>query len=342
MKPIERILTAARVMPGLPDCVPTIPLILNAAARVYGVKMSEYQKNGEIRAKAQIAGQKLYGHDGVTSGTDLCHEAEAMGSKIRFPEDTLCSVEEHVLKTYEDIDKLEVPDPKKAARMPEMLKCLGILRKEVGDEVVVIGVGVGPFTILGQLRGLETLLTDIKKNPDWVKKATDITTEVGITYGKAQLEAGAHVIVTLEPMSDALILSTEQFDEFVLPGLKKYSEAFKEAGGIWLPYMAGDTTPVLERFVDIGAPTLGVDWFVDLADAKKRIGDKLLLFGNIRPLLILYGTPEEVAKEAEECIEKAGKGGGFCLSSGCEVPPESPPANIKAIVEVAKKSTYPL
>ncbi len=340
MKPIERVLTAAEQKE--PDRVPTIPLIVNAAARVTGIMLSEYAKNGTKRAEAQLAAQEKYGHDGVTSGVDLCHEVEAMGCKIRFPEDNIPSVEEHVIKKHDDLSKLSIPDPETDARMPEMLGCLKKLRKEVGDRMPVIGVGVGPFTIASQLRGLERLLMDMRKRPDWVKKLTDFTTEVGIRYGTAQLKAGAHVLVTLEPSADALILSTKHFDEFVQPNLKKYSKAFAEAGGIWLPYMAGDTTPVLERFVEAGAPALGVDWFVDLVDAKRRVGDKLLLFGNIRPLLILYGTPEEVAKEAEECIRKAGKGGGFCLSSGCEVPPESPPENIKTIVDTAKKFTYPL
>ena len=349
MTSMERILTAATH--NEPDVVPSIPLIVNAAARVTNIPLKVYAKDGKKRAEAQIATRTKYGTDGVASGVDLCHEAEAMGSKIRFPKDNIPSVEKHFIQEKKDIEKLKIPNPEKDARMPAMLECLNILSKHYGvnklfpgyeGDCPIIGVFVGPFSMAGQLRGLERLLSDMKRDPEWVKELLEITTEAGLVYGRAQCQAGACVMVTLEPMAEAQILSTAQWDEFVQPYLEKYSKMVGEEGAVWLPYMAGDSTPILERFVQAGAPALGVDWFVDLVEAKRRVGDDLLIFGNVKPLTLLYGTVEEVVEETKECIRKAGKGGGFVTSSGCEIPPDSPPENIKALIDTSHKTAYPL
>ena len=67
-------------------------------------------------------------------------------------------IERYALSTDSDWSALAIPDPQQAGRMPEMLKAIGILRREVGDEVLVVGCALGPFTLTSQLLGLETTL----------------------------------------------------------------------------------------------------------------------------------------------------------------------------------------
>jgi uroporphyrinogen decarboxylase len=83
---------------------------------------------------------------------------------------------------------------------------------------------------------------------------------------------------------------------------------------------------------------LELDHLVELTEAKTRVGNDVILMGNLNPTeLLLTGTPESVEAEARECIRAVGQDGRFILSSGCEVPPLTPLANIRAMVTAAKK-----
>jgi uroporphyrinogen decarboxylase len=82
---------------------------------------------------------------------------------------------------------------------------------------------------------------------------------------------------------------------------------------------------------------------VDLGLAKALVGERVCLMGNLEPSgLLLQGTAETVREKSMQAIEQAGRGGGFILGSGCEVPPRTPIRNIQAIVETARRHTYPL
>jgi len=96
--------------------------------------------------------------------------------------------------------------------------------------------------------------------------------------------------------------------------------------------------------VDAGARIIELDYQVDLAFAKNKVGKKVCIEGNIDPVsVLLNGKPNDVKREARECIKKAAKGGGFMLSSGCEVPLNVPFENVKAMVSAAKKyGQYPI
>ena len=73
---------------------------------------------------------------------------------------------------------------------------------------------------------------------------------------------------------------------------------------------------------------------VSVADAKRRIGDRVALMGGLSTLTLSNGTPEEVRAEA---IQKCREGGphGYILAAGCMVPPETPLENLQAMVDVA-------
>lgn len=86
------------------------------------------------------------------------------------------------------------------------------------------------------------------------------------------------------------------------------------------------------------ADIVAVDHKADLREAKKIMGDRVCLIGNLDPsAVLLLGTPEDVEREARLCIEKAAAGGGYILGSGCEVAVDSPVENIKTMIRVARE-----
>ena len=116
MTPKERI---GAFLSGKPiDHVPCVPLILNHCARVIGVTVKEYATDGAVMGRAHVAAYRRYGQDLITIFADTAITAEAMGTKLHFPDDDVPRLQEPVVNCLEDAEKLEVPDARTAGRLP--------------------------------------------------------------------------------------------------------------------------------------------------------------------------------------------------------------------------------
>ena len=115
-------------------------------------------------------------------------------------------------------------------------------------------------------------------------------------------------------------------------------DAVTQAGAFPSLHICGKTTPILELMAGTGTKMLELDHLVDLAEAKQRVGNQVILMGNLNPTeLLLTGSPADVEAAAKLCIETMGRDGRYILSSGCEVPPQAPLENIRAMVTAAEK-----
>jgi len=112
--------------------------------------------------------------------------------------------------------------------------------------------------------------------------------------------------------------------------------AFKQAGAVanWL-HIAGPTDPILPFYPQAGADIANFDFCVDPLDAQ-RVLPQTCLDGNIKPLSFVEATPEVIADESSRLLDLFADRGGFILSSGCEIPPESKPENVAAMVLAAR------
>ncbi len=104
--------------------------------------------------------------------------------------------------------------------MPELLKAAGMLRREVGDEVLVVGCVLGPMTLVTQLLGIETALYLAIDEPEPFARLLDFAAKVAIFFGVAQIEAGAHLPIVFDPSSSLDVIPAPFYREFVLPRLQ--------------------------------------------------------------------------------------------------------------------------
>ena len=178
------------------DRLPCVPIVGNTAARVIGVKVSEFRGNGALIAKAHIATYKLFHYDNIRVFTDLYTQAEAMGSEVIYPEDETAYLGRPVIKldrkfsNLEEIDKLRPADPYKDGNLPEHLKAMKIVVDAVGKEVPVGGAVTVPFTNSSFLVGAETLVRLALKRPEAVYKFCKISLESNLRYVDAVIDAG--------------------------------------------------------------------------------------------------------------------------------------------------------
>jgi uroporphyrinogen decarboxylase len=336
--PFQRVMT---LLDGkLPDRVPVIPQVTYTTAQITGVGLTEALHNPVKTAEALLAGQRELGYDGIYVGWESSFNllAEAMGCTMRFPENSVPQVVEHVVKSPNDVDKIEVPDPHEAGRLPLHMQMVKLVKDEVNEKIPLFAYTPGPFTLAGQLAGVNSLMMATIRNVSFVNKLLRVALQASIRYALANIEAGVDVIVTADPTASGSLISPKTFATFAAPQLKSIVEAVERAGAIASLHICGKTTSMLELMVGTGTAILELDHLVNLVQAKKQIGANVTLMGNLNPTdLLLTGTPSAVEAAAKSCIEAVGQEGGFILRSGCEVPPLAPLENIRAMVTAAKK-----
>lgn len=338
MNSIERVVSA--IKHEKPDRVPVIGVIITRSLREMGYKPTEVLYKPEKMAEAKIAAHEKYGDDGIVAGTDLFLQAEALGAETEIKEHVPIVVQWPLKEDKSGLDKMK-PFNLDDGRIGSVLEEIRLLKKKYGDTVVIGPVVGGPVTTAAMLRGVEPLLMDMVLDPDWVHRLLRFLTDADVPLYKAIAEAGAHAIVQLEPISSNTILSPEQYAEFAMPYQRDLFAVCNEMGMVGVNHICADTSMIWEKMVDVGAPAIQIDYPIDMADCKARVGDKTTIMGNVDPIdFLLYGSPKEVYDKSVEVIKQAGNGSGFVLTPGCDLNPNTPEENILAHIQAAKDTYY--
>ncbi len=295
-----------------------------------GTSWPEAHSSAQKMAKLALAANRLGGIESVRVPFDLCVEAEALGSAIHGGKsDSQPSIKDPVLSDPEKLYSLEVPDPSKAGRMPVVLEAIKLVKEEDPGLPIIAGI-TGPFTLAGQIRGVEALLMDMFDNPNFFKDLLSFTTVLLISYGRALEEAGADSIVVIDPSAGSELLGCDFYQEAAYPPCSKLVHSLDKPA---ILHICGDSTPLLGMMADTGVAGVSLDHLVDIQKAKELVGDRVAIIGNINPPDTLFlGSPEDVRAEALECIAE----GVDILAPGCGIPPGTKLENIRAMAVAAK------
>jgi uroporphyrinogen decarboxylase len=334
MKSIDRI--KSTICFKRTDRVPVFSHIFGFAARLKKVSLKNYLNSGELLALCQLEAWKRFGNDAVTAFADNSLEAEALGSKISYKDDAYPQIDEYCLKNIHDWKYLSIPDPEEDRRMPVILEACRILKDEVGEEAAVVGTVQGPMTLAGQLLGMEKLIYAVVDHPAEFCHLLNFTTRAMIIFGKALINAGAHVIHVFDPSSSCSVINRAVFSEYVLPHLKQAFKEYKDSGDpiCWLN-ITGQTEPILDLFPETEADLFNIDYLVPISTAMEKLPHHCIN-GNIKPFNFISGEEEVIRREARDLLEETQSRGGFILSPGCEIPLESKVSNIEAMLQAVK------
>jgi uroporphyrinogen decarboxylase len=195
-----------------------------------------------------------------------------------------------------------------------------------------------PFSTAAALRGTAMLARDLIRNPQLARLLIDKGAQLVEEFAGAVAEAGG-IPALVDPVATGSILSRKAFEEFALPSNRRCLARIRSLGMPPILHICGRTSHVIDLMAESGAAVLSVDQ-IDLVEAKAKAGDKVCIMGNVRPAeTLLGGTPADVRAEAERCLADCGDSPrGFILASGCEVPIETPPENIHALIDVARSA----
>jgi len=273
--------------------------------------------------------------DAVYVDSDPIIEIEAMGARIRYPEDESPSVLEPRVKDRNDIRSLKLPDPERDGRLPVWLDAIQILRERVGGEFAVFANINGPFQAAAQLLGMLGAAKSMRRSPDLLIELLELTTETIVNFMKAEIKAGADAIILGDPMSSTNVISPQEFTSFSLPYIQKVVSSAGEIPIIL--HICGNTTRIIDRMVETGARYLELDWSVDMAPIRTKYENTIGLIGNVNPTLLLTGTPDLVEESCRRAIATAGLTGAYILGTGCELPKDTPYQNLDKMIASAEK-----
>ncbi len=314
------------------------------ATRTKAGSFMDLCKNKELACEVTLQPLERYPLDAAILFSDILTIPDAMGLQLRFAEGE-GPIFDKPIKTQADVDRLFIPDM--ASELSYVTDAVSTIRTALNGSIPLIGFSGSPWTLatymveggsskqFGKVKGM------MFEQPKMMHQILDILADSVIAYLNAQIEAGAQVVQIFDTWGG--ILTPRDYKAFslnymekIVSGLIKEQEGrkvpcilFTKGGGQWLNAMA-----------DTGANCLGIDWTMDMADARAQVGDRVSLQGNMDPT-ILYASPERVREEVKTVLESFGKGNGhiFNLGHGIHpgIDPETVDAFINAVVDFSPK-----
>jgi len=276
-------------------------------------------KNKELACEVTLQPLRRFDLDGAILFSDILTIPDAMGLGLYFAEGEGPRFE-RPLRSAADIKALGVPDPADSLRY--VTDAVSLIRKELDGSVPLIGFSGSPWTLStymvegGSSKEYRHIKGMMYQNPAALHQLLQKLAESVTSYLNAQIEAGAQAVMIFDTWGGVLTPATYrdfslQYMEQIVAGLKREHEGqiipvtlFTKGGGQWLEVMA-----------DTGCSALGLDWTIDIDEARRRVGDRVALQGNLDPC-VLYADPDTIRVKAQDIITRFGNHSGHIFNLG--------------------------
>ncbi len=212
--------------------------------------------------------------------------------------------------------------------------------KNLGYPIQVNAFAQSPFDVVSDyVRGMRGTMLDMYRNPEELKHLIRLIEpyQAQAAISMAKTYGNPRVFIPLHRGAGGF-MNNDQFAEFYWPSLKKLLLDLVDAGLQPMPFFEGDYTPRLEFLKELPKGKI-IAWMdkADIFKAKKEIGDRICLKGNIPASLFIAGTPTQMEEYCKKLIDEVGEGGGFMIDGALGIPDEAKPENVRTMTEVTKK-----
>jgi uroporphyrinogen decarboxylase len=267
--------------------------------------------------------------------SDILTIPDAMGLGLYFVDGEGPRLE-RPLRDEASIAKLAVPDPAEDLRY--VGDAVAEIRRALAGRVPLIGFAGSPYTLAcymvegGASEDWRTVKGMLYQRPDLLHRLLEINARAVSALLNAQIEAGAQVAMIFDTWGGSLPAAA--YREFSLAYIERVlSQLNRSAGDARVPVIVFTKggAPWLEQIAATGCDCVGLDWGPDLGEARRRIGARVALQGNLDPMVLLT-SPEAVRRETEKVLESYGNGAGHVFNLGHGVPQLAQPENVAALV----------
>ena len=304
-----------------------IPIMTHPGIELCGCTVRDAVTDGQVHARAILALNDRYPADACTVIMDLTVEAEAFGAHIVFPENEVPSVTDALVHDRAEVEALQIPSLD-AGRVPQYLKANSIVAEATGSKPLFAGC-IGPFSLAGRLFGMTELMMAIYTEPETVQLLLEKCTQFIGEYCRALKQAGAQGVVIAEPAAG--LVSNEDCSLYSSLYVRRIVELVKDDGFLVVLHNCGNTGHCTEAMVETGSAGYHFGNQADMVAALEACPADSLVMGNIDPVgLFKQASEEQMYRATKELLDATAQYPNFILSSGCDVPPETPHANIEA------------
>jgi uroporphyrinogen decarboxylase len=293
-------------------------------------------KNPDLATEVTLQPLARFKLDAAILFSDILTVPDAMGLGLYFAEGEGPKFE-RPLRDELAIGRLAVPHPGES--LGYVLDAVKQIRRALDNSVPLIGFSGSPYTLACYMiegsgsDDFRIIKSMLYTRPDLLHHVLDINARAVIAYLNAQIEAGAQAVMVFDTWGGAL--SDAAYREFSLEYLRRVigglhrqwhgepvpSIVFTKGGGLWL-----------EDIAATGCNAVGLDWTVNISTARRRIGDKVALQGNLDPA-VLFSTPATIAAQVGAILRQYGPGPGHVFNLGHGISQFTPPENVGALVD---------
>jgi len=290
----------------------------------------------ELACEVTLQPLERYPLDAAILFSDILTIPDAMGLGLYFAEGEGPRFKKPV-RTAADVTALGVPDPED--RLKYVMDAVRLVRKELDGRVPLIGFSGSPWTLATYMvegsgsKDFGCVKCMMFDQPKVMHALLDVLARSVIEYLNAQIAAGAQAVMVFDTWGG--VLTPRDFQEFSLQYMAQIVDSltrehegrevpvilFTKNGGQWLDIMAGT-----------GCSALGIDWTIDLKDARERVKGRVALQGNMDPA-ILYSSPERIRQEVKTILESYGPGEGLVFNLGHGIHQKIDPDRVAVFVD---------
>ena len=309
-----------------------LPVLSFPAIQKMGITVRELIDSSDYQAQAmKIVADETPDAAASVSFMDLSVEAEAFGSTIHVSDDEVPTVVGSIIDSEEAAEALVVPEVG-AGRTKLYLEAMEKATKMITDRPVFAG-SIGPFSLAGRLMDVSEAMIYCYEEPDMVHMVLEKTTDFLIKYINAYKETGADGVVVAEPLAG--LLSPDLEEEFSASYMKKIVDAVQTDEFLVVYHNCGNCTiQQIESISQNGCRMLHFGNAINMEEMMAKVPENIIAMGNVDPASqFRNGTPESVKAATIGLMEKCAKYKNYVPSSGCDIPPLSPWANIQAFFE---------
>lgn len=309
---------------------PWVPFVGVHGGKLIGVDAESYLKDAEKLVAGISKAVQLYHPDGIPVAFDLQIEAEVLGCKLVWSKDNPPAVVSHPLSEGVELSSLQLPK-ETDGRIPVVLDAAMTLRKKFPD-LALYGLITGPFTLALHLLGTDIFMK-LFEDQEYVNELMEFCSQVGIKHAEMLMKAGCDVIAVVDPMTSQI--DPLSFETFVSPFATKIFEFVRSQNKYSSFFVCGHAQQNIEVMCDCKPDNVSIDENIPLDYVKNVALAKGISFGGNMKLtsVLLLGNEMDAKKETVACLEQGGNK-GFVLAPGCDLPMDTPVANLQAVAEI--------
>lgn len=310
-----------------------LPLLSFPCTQLMGITVRQLLGDAALQAQGMKLVADRVPSAAAVSLMDLSVESEAFGASVRINEDEVPSVVGALISEEDEADALEIPSVG-AGRTDLCVDAIAQAAQLITDRPVLAGV-IGPYSLASRLMDVSETMIYCYDEPDMVNTVLEKATAFLIDYCHAFRDAGADGVVMAEPLAG--MLSPGLAREFSHPYVKKIIDAVQTDTFCVIYHNCGNNVPVMIGDIyDLGALGYHFGDAIDMMAVLPQAPADVLVMGNVSPTVQFRGgTPGSIAAATKELLAVCGKYPNFVISGGCDIPPQSPWANIDAFFRAA-------